>query len=145
MGRCAASEIAKANGDAAEMESIESFHLNNPAAAIPKPPPSYFHLQSSGPPTMKKSTRSVSVTIGEYTDRKEPNKFDFIAKSPTATSDSLANPNGDVSDRLKSELENTLIRSQLKSKMHDSEVIYYDNYNKLLLNEFKNVYIIKGC
>lgn len=120
MGRCAATEMAKANGDIAEMESIESFQLNNPSSPRPKPPSMYFNPQSSGPPTMKKSHRPVSVSIGEYIDRKEPNRFNFIAKSEnggTTTATNYQQTNGaDVSERLKSELEKTLLRSNLKSK-----------------------------
>lgn len=122
MGRCAATEMAKANGDTAEMESIESFQMNNPSSSSrPKPPSMYFNPQSSGPPTMKKSQRPVSVSIGEYIDRKEPNRFNFIAKTENGTGTSASTSvqdqqNGDVSERLKSELEKTLSRSNLKSK-----------------------------
>lgn len=118
MGRVAATEMAKANGDTAEMESIESFQLNNPSSPRPKPPSMYFNPQSSGPPTMKKTHRPVSVSIGEYIDRKEPNRFNFIAKTePNGRSNGNHEPTNDnMTERLKSELEKTLSRSNLKSK-----------------------------
>lgn len=115
MGRVAATEMAKANGDTAEMESIESFKLNNPSSPRPKPPSMYFNPQSSGPPTMKKSQRPVSVSIGEYIDRKEPNRFNFITKTD-GRSNGNVEPTDNMSERLKSELEKTLSRSNLMSK-----------------------------
>ena len=66
MGRCAANEIARANGELAELESIESYKLTNPSSPTPKPPSAYFVPQNTGPATMKKIQKSVSVTIGEY-------------------------------------------------------------------------------
>lgn len=127
MGRCAAHELAKASGDAAELESIDSFKLTNPSSPTPKPPSLYFNSQSSGPATLKKPTKSVSVTIGEYAGRKEPpSKFDFISKQngddQTPNSVPPPPPNGDVSDRLKSELERTLSRSNLKARNDNKEV-----------------------
>ena len=80
MGRVAASEMQKASGNAAEMESIESFKMTHPASSIPHPPPVYFSERRSGPPTMKKIQRPISVIVGEYGNgtRKEPTRFDFI-------------------------------------------------------------------
>lgn len=67
MGRMASSEIAKANGAAAEMNSIESFKMTNPSSPIPKPPSQYFAPLSNGNSTMKKNNqKSVTVTVGEY-------------------------------------------------------------------------------
>uniref|UniRef100_A0A1B0CAE9 PDZ domain-containing protein n=2 Tax=Lutzomyia longipalpis TaxID=7200 RepID=A0A1B0CAE9_LUTLO len=114
LSRVAASEMAKANGDMAEMESIESFKLTNPSSPPPRPPSHYFAPQSSGPPTMRKN-RPVSVTIGEYgqVGRKEPAKFNFIARpdeSPRNGNDE------DMSQRLRNELEMTLSRSNLKKR-----------------------------
>lgn len=113
MGRVAATEMARASGDVAEMESIESFRMNDPSSPIPRPPSMYFAPQSSGPPTMKKNqNQRVSVTIGEYgggPNRKEPTKFDFIERANE-------NQSGDVSERLRSELEKTLSRSNLKNR-----------------------------
>lgn len=127
MGRCAASEMAKANGDMADMESIESFKLNNPSSPKPRPPSVYFNPQSSGPPTMKKSHKPISVTIGEYAGgRKEPTKFDFIKRNGNETDDD------DVSNRLQSELEKTLSRSNLK-KRNETEAID-QNKTTVLLN-----------
>lgn len=131
IGRVASTEIAKANGDIGELESIDSYKLQNPSSPQPKPPSAYFVAQSSGPPTMKKTNRPVSVTIGEYGGgavgyRKEPSKFDFIAKSnensPTSSLPSPTTPtngikeDGNVSNMLRSELEMTLSRSNLKKR-----------------------------
>lgn len=62
MGRMAMQEAIKANGDLAELESIESFKINNSntSQGPPVPPPMYFSTQKSGPPTMKKLSRPVS-------------------------------------------------------------------------------------
>ncbi|ETN58810.1 harmonin [Anopheles darlingi] len=66
MGRVAASEMAKASGDSAELESIESFKLTNPQAPPARPPSYYFCPQATGPATMKKSQKPIAVTISEY-------------------------------------------------------------------------------
>lgn len=125
MGRCAAHEIAKASGDAAELESIDSFKLTNPSSPTPKPPSMYFNSQSTGPATLKKPQRPVSVTIGEYTGRKEPpSKFDFIkSDEQLSTVAQIANTSADdnMNDKLKSELEKALSRSNLKAR-NDNEV-----------------------
>lgn len=123
MGRCAAHEMAKATGDAAELESIDSYKLTNPASPPPKPPSSYFQLAATGPATLKKPVRPVAVTIGEYGGaRKEaPRQFDFIASNGGRTGDVVDHSSGgvemaDVSHRLKNELESTLSRSNLKTR-----------------------------
>lgn len=134
MGRMAMQEAIKANGDLAEMESIESFQLNNPSSQIPAPPPMYFSSQKSGPPTMKKIQRPVSVIINSYDDKKEPGKFDFI-EAQSITQNNGHNGNGlgnsyqrmqqeDMSTRLKNELEKTLSRSNLRRRS-DSMVSFY--------------------
>ncbi|XP_052863174.1 uncharacterized protein LOC128269810 [Anopheles cruzii] len=66
MGRVAASEMAKASGDSAELESLESFKLTNPQAPPARPPSYYFCPQATGPATMKKSQKPIAVTISEY-------------------------------------------------------------------------------
>lgn len=133
MGRVAASEIAKANGAAAELESIESFKLTNPSSPTPKPPPIYWAPQNSGPPTMKKTQRQVSVTIGEYgnfNNRKAPSKFDFInskSSSEYSNCSNSGNSSGDdVSSQFRDELQKTLSRSNLKKRNDD------DQSNKIL-------------
>lgn len=138
MGRCAAHEIAKASGDAAELESIDSYKLTNPSSPTPKPPSMYFNSQSTGPATLKKPQRPVSVTIGEYTGRKEPpSKFDFIKsdeqQSAVAQID-ITNADDNMSDKLKSELEKALSRSNLKSR-NDNEVsnTIHNIYQKLII------------
>lgn len=107
-------EAIKANGDLAEMESIESFQLNNPSSLIPVPPPMYFSGAKSGPPTMKKIQRPVSVIINSYDDKKEPGKFDFIGAQ--ANGNGYQRMNEDMSTRLKNELEKTLSRSNLRRR-----------------------------
>ncbi|XP_059619167.1 uncharacterized protein LOC132263422 [Phlebotomus argentipes] len=115
LGRVAACEMAKANGDMAELESIESFKLTNPSSPPPRPPSVYFAPQNSGPPTMKRNHRPVSVTIGEYGQmvRKEPAKFNFIARPDE---NSRNGGDEDMSQRLRNELEMTLSRSNLKKR-----------------------------
>lgn len=130
MGRMAMQEAIKANGDLAEMESIESYQMTNPSSQIPVPPPMYFSSQKSGPPTMKKIQRPVSVIINSYDDKKEPGKFDFIEAQSNGQSNGHANGNlnsfqrmnDDMSTRLKNELEKTLSRSNLRRRS-DSIVI----------------------
>lgn len=110
-------EAIKANGSAAEMESIESFQLNNPSSQIPVPPPMYFSSQKSGPPTMKKIQRPVSVIINSYDDKKEPGKFDFIDAQSNGHGNSYQQRmHEDMSTRLKNELEKTLSRSNLRRR-----------------------------
>lgn len=123
MGRIAMQEAIKANGDLAELESIESFKLNNPSSQIPTPPPMYFSSQKSGPPTMKKIQRPVSVIINSYDDKKEPGKFDFIEVQTNGSSNRI---NEDMSTRLKNELEKTLSRSNLRRRS-DSIVSFLCN------------------
>lgn len=116
MGRIAMQEAIKANGDLAEMESIESFQLTTPNSQIPVPPPMYFSSQKSGPPTMKKIQRPVSVIINSYDDKKEPGKFDFIDVQSNGHANGHQRINEDMSTRLKNELEKTLSRSNLRRR-----------------------------
>lgn len=57
-----------------------------------------------------KSSSSVAIKIGEYTDRKEPCKLHFISKLGDKES------NGDVNSQLKNELEKTLSKLNFQSK-----------------------------
>lgn len=116
MGRMAMQEAIKANGENAEMESIQSFQLNNPSAQVPVPPPMYFSTQKSGPPTMKKIQRPVSVIINSYDDKKEPGKFNFIDTPSDGHNNSYQRMHEDMSTRLKNELEKTLSRSNLRRR-----------------------------
>ena len=128
MGRMAMQEAIKANGDLAEMESIESFQLNNPSSQIPVPPPMYFSSQKSGPPTMKKIQRPVSVIINSYDDKQEPGKFDFIEAKTNGNNNGYQRANEDMSTRLKNELEKTLSRSNLRRRsdsMVSSKLMQY--------------------
>lgn len=120
-------EMAKANGDMAEMESIESFHLNNPSSPVPVPPPMYFSLQKSGPPTMKKIQRPISVIVSSYGNKKEPGKFNFIESEQINN-----NKNEDMSMRLKNELEKTLSRSNLRRRS-DSIVSLNNLISKIVI------------
>lgn len=123
------SEAVRANGEHAELESIDSYQLRNPSSTIPRPPSLYFNPQSSGPPTMKKNKRPVSVTIGEYSSapvaRKEPSKMDFIAKSP----ENGHHEEPMASDLLRNELELTLSRSNLKKRNEERNNNNYNNNN----------------
>lgn len=105
------------NNDKAELDSLESYKLKNPSSNPPKPPPNYFMKAPNGTATMKKHTRPVSVTIGEYpygSSRKEPTKLDFLNsdKIDGATNDEDTS----ISNRLQSELVLTLSRSNLRKK-----------------------------
>lgn len=147
MGRMAMQEAIKANGENAEMESIESFGLNNPSSQIPIPPPMYWSSQKSGPPTMKKIQRPVSVIINSYDDKKEPGKFDFIELNGQQNGQSNGQSNGhgnsyqrmqeDMSTRLKNELEKTLSRSNLRrrsdSMVNFQFMVAFKSWNKIKL------------
>lgn len=109
-------EKIKANHETAELESIDSFQLSNAQTNVPSPPSIYFSSPRSCPPTLKKNHKQVSVMINTYDDKREPGKFGFIESE----SYHIANGGGDMSSRLKSELEKTLSRSNLK---HRSESI----------------------
>lgn len=139
MGRCAAQEIAKANGDSAELASIDSYKMTNPASPEPKPPSMYFNLQSTGPATLKKQTRSVSVTIGEYAGRKEmPKQFDFIGKGEESGNGGDSSE-VDVNGRLNNELKSTLRRSNLRARNDNNEVNFLNNisFGFLLIFNFQ--------
>uniref|UniRef100_A0A182N6D6 PDZ domain-containing protein n=1 Tax=Anopheles dirus TaxID=7168 RepID=A0A182N6D6_9DIPT len=105
MGRVAATEMAKASGDSAELESIESFKLNNPQPTPVRPPSYYFCPQATGPPTMKKSQKPIAVTISEYATSagrtegaKNATRFDF-GQLRTVTETIGAGPRDGVSHR----------------------------------------------
>lgn len=119
MSRIALQELAKAKGDVAEMESIESFKLNSPnASKIPIPPPMYFQTQKFEPTTLKKvQQKPVSVIVSSYNNnKKEPGKLDFVDNN---SSNNIfdENANVDMSTRLKYELEKTLSRSNLRRSL----------------------------
>lgn len=120
MGRVAATEMAKANGDVAELESIESFKLTNPMPTPIRPPSYYFSPQNTGPPTMKKSQKPIAVTISEYSSNaqrdglKKPMRFDFGDVKAAANS-------GTSMGNLKNELEKTLSLSNLRQRTESRE------------------------
>lgn len=118
MSRIALQELAKAKGDVAEMESIESFRLNSPASKIPIPPPMYFQTHKFEPTTLKKvQQKPVSVIVSSYnTNKKEPGKLDFVDSSSDREKNFDEN-NVDMSTRLKYELEKTLSRSNLRKSL----------------------------
>ncbi|XP_063234575.1 uncharacterized protein LOC134537741 isoform X3 [Bacillus rossius redtenbacheri] len=131
--------------DSVEMESLESFTLNNPALPDPKPPSTYFSSlkarkdsqsssflssSSSTPLSSKDSSlkrtspkaRPVSVTIGEYPsgmERKMPSKFNFLSGSTADVSRATLNPasgGAPITSQLQSELVQTLSRSNLRKR-----------------------------
>ncbi|XP_008192662.2 harmonin isoform X1 [Tribolium castaneum] len=109
--------------DSVEMESLESFKLNNPGGNKPKPPNTYFKMSNgtaSSTSTIRKQ-RPVSVTIGEYpsgTMRKTPGRLDFL-QNGTETSPSPTNT--PISNQLASELAQTLNRSNLRKRTESME------------------------
>ncbi|CAH2063327.1 unnamed protein product, partial [Iphiclides podalirius] len=101
----------------AEIESLESYKLKNPLHVQPKPPSNYFVKAPNGTATMKKITRPVSVTIGEYVNnvgRREPLKLDFL--NGDKVDGHIVPDNEPISSRLQSELALTLSRSNLRKK-----------------------------
>ncbi|CAH1174015.1 unnamed protein product [Phaedon cochleariae] len=91
--------------ESVEMDSLDSYKIQNPANSPPKPPSTYF--QSSSMSTEK--SKGVSVTIGEYgTVRSSPRRLNFLKKESSDTrrwENSLA-----------SELTHTLNRSNLRKR-----------------------------
>jgi hypothetical protein len=110
-------ELAKAKGDVAEMESLESFRLTAPSSKIPVPPPMYFQTQKFEPTTLKKvQQKPVSVIVSSYDlSKKEPGKLGFVDNNNDRMYDE--NANIDMSTRLKYELEKTLSRSNLRRSL----------------------------
>ncbi|XP_050307844.1 harmonin isoform X2 [Anthonomus grandis grandis] len=118
------------NDDSAEMQSIDSFKINNSTSEVqPKPPSTYFQKrtlatslsnQSSKTSTIRKS-RPISVTIGEYPSmRRQPGRLDFLQNGTEVI-------NGQsIGNRLTSELTQTLNRSNLKKKTESMENLLND-------------------
>lgn len=124
MGRVAATEMAKASGDIAELESIESFKLTNPTPTPVRPPSYYFCPQNTGPPTMKKSQKPIAVTISEYSSAvKKPTRFDLAdVKAAAAGTHSSSSRNTSIGN-LKHELEKTLSLSNLRQRSESRETL----------------------
>lgn len=119
--------VRKVKEDKAELDSLESYKLKNPSNAPPKPPPNYFVRAPNGTATMKKHTRPVSVTIGEYayngSSRREPTKLEFLnGDKPDGPLE--ASEDTSITNRLQSELVLTLSRSNLRKKT-DALVSYF--------------------
>lgn len=110
--------------DSVEMESLESFRINNPSDIKPKPPNTYFQKRiltntlsnqstSSNTSTIRRG-RPISVTIGEYPSmRRQPGKLDFLQNGQDITNRGKEESLG---SRLTSELTQTLNRSNLKKR-----------------------------
>lgn len=128
MSRISLQESAKAKGDVAEMESIESFKMNSPASKIPVPPPMYFQTQKFEPTTLKKvQQKPVSVIVSSYnSNKKEPGKLDFVDNTNVNIYDE--NANVDMSTRLKYELEKTLSRSNLRRSLVSDYWLFCDYF-----------------
>ncbi|XP_045526070.1 uncharacterized protein LOC123715200 isoform X2 [Pieris brassicae] len=105
------------NESNADVDSLESYKLQSPGNVNLKPPSNYFIKAPNGTATMKKHSRPVSVTIGEYVNnmsgRREPSKLEFLNgdKKNCQSVDEES-----LSSRLQSELALTLSRSNLRKK-----------------------------
>ncbi|XP_058829890.1 uncharacterized protein LOC131689095 [Topomyia yanbarensis] len=120
MGRVAATELAKANGDVAELESIESFKLTNPTPTPVRPPSYYFSPQATGPSTMKKSLKPIAVTISEYSSSivgGQDHQRTTTTDDPKGEDDAISTSIGN----LRSELEKTLSMSNLRLRCESRE------------------------
>lgn len=122
------------NKDCVDMDSLESFKLNNPCSAKPKPPNTYFNNKSrltgqtslgASPSSSQNSTfrkqRPVSVTIAEYpsgTCKRQPIKFEFLNGHENAdqVDGPQIEPSETISSRFASELAQTLSRSNLRKR-----------------------------
>lgn len=109
--------------EAVEMDSLDSFKLNNPSSNNnqPKPPNNYFQknkLCAKNSNTSIDSTgsldfgRGVNVTIGGYVPKTSPGKLDFLRNSEKRT----VGKRDSISSCLASELTQTLNRSNLRKR-----------------------------
>ncbi|XP_018570293.1 harmonin isoform X3 [Anoplophora glabripennis] len=116
--------------DSVDMESLESFKINNPSDIRPKPPNTYFqkrqlNAQSSNGSvssvTSLKKPRPVSVTIGEYPSmRRQPGRLDFLQNG----TDSICQGKQPITSQFASELTQTLNRSNLRKKTESMASCY---------------------
>ncbi|XP_043212507.1 formin-like protein 18 isoform X3 [Amphibalanus amphitrite] len=91
-----------------ETESLDSFTLEHPPPAAPKPPPTYF----DGAPRK----RDVLVSIGSYGDsRPAPSRLQFLG-SQKGAEDSNGSKFEEVTTQLQHELVQTLSRSNLRHR-----------------------------
>lgn len=116
-----------------EMDSLDSFKLNNSLTKtnIPKPPSIYFQknrLSAQVSNTSIESNdsidygRGVNVSIGGYVAKSSPGKFDFLRnneKRPVGKS---------ISTSLTSELTQTLNRSNLKKRTESMVSTFRQTY-----------------
>ncbi|KAJ0179305.1 hypothetical protein K1T71_005017 [Dendrolimus kikuchii] len=118
--KCDSIQFKNGKDEKAELESLESYKLKNPASVPPRPPSNYFMKAPNGTATMKKIARPVSVTIGEYAysgnGRREPTKLDFLSCDRTDGQIAVCDDEASISNRLQSELALTLSRSNLRKK-----------------------------
>ncbi|KAL1509883.1 hypothetical protein ABEB36_004554 [Hypothenemus hampei] len=121
--------------DSAEMESLESYRINNPTNVAPKPPHTYFQkcqltgtLSNQSQNTTIRRTRPVSITIGEYngSSRRQPGKLDFL--QPSSQGDGSDSVTKDLGSQLTSELTQTLNRSNLRKRTESMENLLGDSY-----------------
>ncbi|KAK5644117.1 hypothetical protein RI129_007962 [Pyrocoelia pectoralis] len=117
--------------DLVEMESLESYTLNNPNSQPPKPPNTYFNKLPLGSRLSNGSTsstlsnkkqRPVSVTIGEYPSgslRRQPGKLGFL----NANEEMDRSSNESITTQFASELAHTLRRSNLRKRTESMENI----------------------
>nr|XP_023011707.1 harmonin isoform X1 [Leptinotarsa decemlineata]XP_023011708.1 harmonin isoform X1 [Leptinotarsa decemlineata] len=110
--------------ESVEMDSLDSFKMNNPASNNPKPPSTYFQkkllsAQSSNASISSagalEKPKSVSVTIGEYPSaRSQPGRLDFLKRGEKSyTGGSLAH-----------ELSQTLKKSNLRKRTESMENLF---------------------
>ncbi|XP_048516994.1 harmonin isoform X1 [Dendroctonus ponderosae] len=124
--------------ESAEMESLESFRINNPANVKPRPPSTYFHKrilsntlsnQSSSSVSTIRRNRPVSITIGEYPSmRRQPGKLDFLQASQDTVD--VGGNDESLGNRLSSELAQTLKRSNLKLRTESMENLLDNSSHK---------------
>lgn len=108
--------------DSVDMESLESFKINNPSDIRPKPPNTYFQKKqlsaqisngSASSVASLKKPRPVSVTIGEYPSmRRQPGRLDFLQNG----TDDICRGKQPITSQLASELTQTLNRSNLRKR-----------------------------
>ncbi|KAJ8967263.1 hypothetical protein NQ314_002991, partial [Rhamnusium bicolor] len=119
--------------DSVEMESLDSFKINNPSDIKPKPPSTYFQkrqlsaqLSNGSTSSMNslKKPRPVSVTIGEYPSmRRHPGRLDFLQNGTDIRSLFILHKIDDVTLKF----ENLLSSPQIKPQSNGSVRISLSN------------------
>ncbi|XP_037087890.1 serine/arginine repetitive matrix protein 1-like [Pollicipes pollicipes] len=137
----AATNGRPARGEAGvETESLDSFTLEHPASAAPKPPPTYF----DGAPRK----RDVLVSIGAYGDnRPAPARLQFLSPVRRTDADESDGKFERVSTQLQHELVQTLSRANLRHRTGSVDNLLADSgaAQRTVTDKYGSVLNIHDC